>query len=351
MSGSSLGVRHRRAGPVAGGADVAPARYFGRPGAWCIGPAIANGPANHGSLRGSLRVSFALLGAIWGTACVNLWPTSRATVASAPAGCARLCSRASQGNGLSCQPRHDPRLADCGESTTFPGSRPGRDGVLPPRRSGHFTWSASSPPVAQRWPSRLRRFLPRKVGAAWPMCRSRHRRKSAPMPTPCSTMSPRGSNRHHSHDVRTCKSSRLRKHPPRRYSVRQLRSARPCMCPGSWASTRRRISCPASTIEEQTRQALTNCQSILRAAGAELANVVEVCVLLARPSDFSGLNEEYAKCFPKNPPTRAVAKLGVEVPNLLVSIKNDRCALANRRPAAMPASPAHWWCRSWRSSY
>lgn len=76
-----------------------------------------------------------------------------------------------------------------------------------------------------------------------------------------------------------------------------------------------------STIQEQTRQALTNCQSILRAAGAELANVVEVCVLLARPSDFSGLNEEYAKCFPKNPPTRAVAKLGVEVPNLLVSIK------------------------------
>ena len=76
-----------------------------------------------------------------------------------------------------------------------------------------------------------------------------------------------------------------------------------------------------STIQEQTRQALINCENILRAADAKLDNVVEVLVLLARPSDFSGLNEEYAKFFPTDPPTRAVAKLGVELPNLLVSIK------------------------------
>jgi 2-iminobutanoate/2-iminopropanoate deaminase len=76
-----------------------------------------------------------------------------------------------------------------------------------------------------------------------------------------------------------------------------------------------------STIQEQTRQALINCENILRAADAELDNVVEVYVLLARPSDFAGLNEEYTKFFPADPPTRAVAKLGVELPNLLVSIK------------------------------
>jgi 2-iminobutanoate/2-iminopropanoate deaminase len=75
------------------------------------------------------------------------------------------------------------------------------------------------------------------------------------------------------------------------------------------------------TIQEQTRQALVNCGNILRAAGAKLENVVEVHVLLARPNDFAGLNEEYAKFFPTDPPVRAVAKLGVEVPNLLVSIK------------------------------
>ena len=76
-----------------------------------------------------------------------------------------------------------------------------------------------------------------------------------------------------------------------------------------------------STIQEQTRQALVNCETILRAAGATLGDVVEALVLLARPDDFPGLNEEWAKVFPKDPPARAVAKLGVELPNLLVSIK------------------------------
>lgn len=75
------------------------------------------------------------------------------------------------------------------------------------------------------------------------------------------------------------------------------------------------------TIQDQTRQALLNCENILRAANAKLENVVEVLVLLARPNDFAGLNEEYAKFFPTDPPTRAVAKLGVELPNVLVSIK------------------------------
>ncbi|HVY82101.1 MAG TPA: Rid family hydrolase [Steroidobacteraceae bacterium] len=76
-----------------------------------------------------------------------------------------------------------------------------------------------------------------------------------------------------------------------------------------------------STVQEQTRQALANCQNILRAAGGTLANVVDVLVLLARPGDFAAFNEEYAKFFPSDPPARAVAKLGVDVPNLLVSIK------------------------------
>jgi 2-iminobutanoate/2-iminopropanoate deaminase len=76
-----------------------------------------------------------------------------------------------------------------------------------------------------------------------------------------------------------------------------------------------------ATIQEQTRQALINCRNILRAAGGDLGNVVDVHVLLARPGDFAGLNEEYAKFFPTDPPARAVGKLGVELPNVLVSIK------------------------------
>ena len=76
-----------------------------------------------------------------------------------------------------------------------------------------------------------------------------------------------------------------------------------------------------SPIQEQTRQALTNCQAVLQAAGATMADVVEVGVLLTDPTDFAGMNDEYATWFPAEPPTRYVAKLGVEIPGVLVSIR------------------------------
>jgi 2-iminobutanoate/2-iminopropanoate deaminase len=75
------------------------------------------------------------------------------------------------------------------------------------------------------------------------------------------------------------------------------------------------------TIQAQTRQALANCEAILRAGGAGLDDVVEVGVLLADPDDFDGMNEEYARWFPANPPTRYAARLGPEIPGLLVSIR------------------------------
>ena len=75
------------------------------------------------------------------------------------------------------------------------------------------------------------------------------------------------------------------------------------------------------TIEEQTRQALQNCDVVLRAAEAGLEDVVEVGVLLANPADFAGMNDEYATWFPTAPPTRSVAKLGVDIPGVLVSIR------------------------------
>ena len=75
-----------------------------------------------------------------------------------------------------------------------------------------------------------------------------------------------------------------------------------------------------ATIQEQTRQALHNCAVIVEAAGGTLEDVVQVTVLLANPADFAGMNEEYAKVFATEPPARAVTKLGVELPNVLVSI-------------------------------
>jgi reactive intermediate/imine deaminase len=75
------------------------------------------------------------------------------------------------------------------------------------------------------------------------------------------------------------------------------------------------------TIQEQTRQALTNCRAVLANAEASLDDVVEIGVLLANPADFAGMNEEYATWFPATPPARYVAKLGVDLPGLLVSIR------------------------------
>ena len=74
------------------------------------------------------------------------------------------------------------------------------------------------------------------------------------------------------------------------------------------------------TIQGQTKQAVRNCLAIVEAGGGVLADIVQVTVLLANPADFAGMNEEYAKVFTTNPPTRAVSKLGVELPNVLVSI-------------------------------
>jgi 2-iminobutanoate/2-iminopropanoate deaminase len=75
------------------------------------------------------------------------------------------------------------------------------------------------------------------------------------------------------------------------------------------------------TIQEQTAQSLRNCEHILSAAGATLAHVVEVGVLLADPDDFAGMNEAYGKVFPQDPPARYVAKLGAVIPGVLVSIR------------------------------
>ena len=63
------------------------------------------------------------------------------------------------------------------------------------------------------------------------------------------------------------------------------------------------------TIQQQTRQALANCEAVLKAAGASLADVVEVGILLHDPGDFDGMNEEWTAWFPDDPPARYAAKL------------------------------------------
>src|ERR1043165_3317081 len=75
-----------------------------------------------------------------------------------------------------------------------------------------------------------------------------------------------------------------------------------------------------TTIQEQTRQCLTNISAILEEAGSSLDKIVSATIVLAEEDGFAGMNEEWLKCFPTNPPARQGAKLPVRVPGLKVSI-------------------------------
>ena len=75
-----------------------------------------------------------------------------------------------------------------------------------------------------------------------------------------------------------------------------------------------------ATIQEQTRQCLTNITAILEEAGSSLDKIVSVTVVLADEADFAGMNEEWVKWFPVNPPARQGAKLPARIPGLKVSI-------------------------------
>jgi len=74
------------------------------------------------------------------------------------------------------------------------------------------------------------------------------------------------------------------------------------------------------TIQEQTRQCLKNVSAILEAAGSSLERVLSATVIVLEETDFAGMNEEWIKWFPTNPPARQGAKLPVRIPGMRVSI-------------------------------
>lgn len=74
------------------------------------------------------------------------------------------------------------------------------------------------------------------------------------------------------------------------------------------------------TIQEQTRQCLQNISAILEAAGSSLDRILSATVIILEETDFAGMNEEWIKWFPENPPARQGAKLPVRIPGMRVSI-------------------------------
>lgn len=74
------------------------------------------------------------------------------------------------------------------------------------------------------------------------------------------------------------------------------------------------------TIQEQTRQCFRNVEVILKAGGSSMERVVSATFILAEEGDFAGMNEEWGKWFPQDPPARQGAKLPVRPKGMKVSI-------------------------------
>jgi 2-iminobutanoate/2-iminopropanoate deaminase len=71
-------------------------------------------------------------------------------------------------------------------------------------------------------------------------------------------------------------------------------------------------------VEGQTKQVVANVERALRAAGAELSDVVSVIVYLADIDDWGRFNEAYKTLMPQPYPTRTA--LGANLRGILVEM-------------------------------
>lgn len=74
-------------------------------------------------------------------------------------------------------------------------------------------------------------------------------------------------------------------------------------------------------IAVQTRQSLTNIQSILASDGLTMDNVVKTTVLLKNISDFAAMNEVYATFFEGTCPARAAFEVAALPKDSLIEIE------------------------------
>ena len=65
----------------------------------------------------------------------------------------------------------------------------------------------------------------------------------------------------------------------------------------------------AGGVEAQARQALTNLQAVLEAAGSSLDRVLKVTVFMQDMNDFKAVNGVYAQFFTHDPPARSAVQV------------------------------------------
>ena len=65
----------------------------------------------------------------------------------------------------------------------------------------------------------------------------------------------------------------------------------------------------AVTVEDQTRQAITNLKNVLEAAGGGLHSVVKTTVFISDMNDFAAVNGVYAELFGDTKPARSCVQV------------------------------------------
>lgn len=62
-------------------------------------------------------------------------------------------------------------------------------------------------------------------------------------------------------------------------------------------------------VADQTAQSIRNIETILKAAGASLKDVIKTTVFITNMADFGKINTEYAKYFTEKAPARACVEV------------------------------------------
>ena len=72
---------------------------------------------------------------------------------------------------------------------------------------------------------------------------------------------------------------------------------------------------------QQTEKVMSNIREVLKAADLDFRHIVKTTIFLFDMDDFSAVNEQYEKCFPKNPPARSCVAVKTLPKNVLVEIE------------------------------
>ncbi|HME13120.1 MAG TPA: RidA family protein [Candidatus Acidoferrum sp.] len=74
-------------------------------------------------------------------------------------------------------------------------------------------------------------------------------------------------------------------------------------------------------ITQQTERTMENVKGIVEAAGSKMPHVIKTTVFLKKMSDFSAMNEVYARYFSAAPPARSTVEVAGLPKDALVEIE------------------------------